>query len=56
MHWFDITNNGARKYLLRVLAKGGLYEVLNIIGTYLGFNHIVTFNIGLLTVTKNDKG
>lgn len=56
MHWFDIADEAAHEDSLRALAEGGFDEVLNAIGTHLGLNHLVTFSIGLLAVTKADKG
>ena len=56
MHWFDAADEASHEDSLRALAKGGFDEVLNAIGTYLGLDHLVTFSIGLLAVTKADKG
>jgi len=56
MHWFDIADEAAHEEALRALAKGGFDEVLNAIGTYLGLDNLVSFSIGILAVTKADKG
>ncbi len=56
MHWFDIADEAAHEDSIRALAKGGYDEVLAAIGEYLGLDHLVTFSIGLLAVTKADKG
>ena len=56
MHWFDAADEASHEDSLRALAKGGFDEVLNAIGTYLGLDHLTTFSIGLLAVTKADKG
>ena len=51
-----ILDEGSHEDSLRALAKGGFDEVLNAIGTYLGLDHLVAFSIGILAVTKADKG
>lgn len=56
MHWFDAADEASHEDSLRALAKGGFDEVLNGIGNYLGLNHLTAFSIGLLAVTKADKG
>ena len=56
MHWFDAGDEASHEDSLRALAKGGFDEVLNGIGHYLGLNHLTAFSIGLLAVTKADKG
>ena len=56
MHWYDIADEAAHEDSLRALARGGFDEVLNAIGTHLGLNNLVTFSIGLLAVTKAEKG
>jgi len=56
MHWFDAADEASHEEALRALAKGGFDEVLNAIGTYLGLDHLVSFSIGILAVTKADKG
>lgn len=56
MHWFDVADEASHEESLRVLSKGGYDDVLNAIGTFLGLEHIATFGIGLLAVTKADKG
>ncbi|KAL7543508.1 hypothetical protein ACHAXR_012794 [Thalassiosira sp. AJA248-18] len=56
MHWFDVADEAAHEESLRVLAEGGFDVVLNAIGKYLGMEHIASFGIGLLAVSKADKG
>ena len=56
MHWFDIADEAAHEDSLRALAAGGFDEVLDAIGRHFGLDHLVTFSIGLLAVSKADKG
>ena len=56
MHWFDVADEASHEDGLRALAKGGFDEVLNAIGTFLGLDNLVSFSIGLLAVTKSEKG
>lgn len=56
MHWFDVADEAAHEESLRVLAKGGFDQVLKAIGTSLGLDHLVSFGIGILAVTKAEKG
>ena len=54
--FFSLSDEASHEEALRALAKGGFDEVLNAIGTYLGLDHLVSFSIGILAVTKADKG
>ena len=56
MHWFDVADEAAHEESLRVLAKGGFEQVLQAAGKALGLDHLVSFGIGILAVTKADKG
>jgi len=56
MHWFDPADEFAYEESLRALADGGFDDVLHAIGTHLGMDNLASFAIGLLAVTKADKG
>ena len=53
---FLFSDEAAHEEAIRALAKGGFDEVLNAIGTYLGLDNLVSFSIGILAVTRADKG
>ncbi|KAK1733850.1 hypothetical protein QTG54_015377 [Skeletonema marinoi] len=62
MHWFDIAVVVfffilcSTRRSTSSTCQGGFDEVLNAIGTYLGLDNLVSFSIGILAVTKADKG
>lgn len=56
MHWFDAADEASHEDSLRALAKAGFDDVLKAIGNFLGLDNLVAFSIGLLAVTKSDKG
>ena len=53
---FSLSDEASHEEAVRALAKGGFDQVLNAIGTHLGLDHLVSFSIGILAVTKADKG
>lgn len=56
MHWFDAADEASHEDSLRALARGGYDKVMKAVGEYLGLEHLTTFSIGLLAVTKAEKG
>lgn len=56
MHWFDAGCEFAMEDSYRALAEAGFDEVVDAIGKYMNYTEMNVISLGILAVTKADKG